>query len=132
VLYPYPYDSHESSHWTAGAIVSSASDLGVFFAALFDGRLLSAELLDRMTSVTPGSDTGDPVAGYGMGLNIYQPQELDGVTFYGHGGGVPGFQTLVWHYPENSETIVMLSTDGRTDFKDAALTMADIVLAENE
>lgn len=129
-LYPYPYDSNQSSQWTAGAIVSSASDLGVFFAALFDGRLISAELLERMISVTPGSELGDPVAGYGMGLNIYEPEELDGVTFYGHGGGVPGFQTLVWHHPKTSETIVMLSSDGRTDFKDAALTMADIVLSE--
>jgi hypothetical protein len=37
-------------------------------------------------------------------VTTYVPAEYDAadpdLTFYGHGGGLPGFITLVWHEPE--------------------------------
>jgi D-alanyl-D-alanine carboxypeptidase len=42
----YPYTSIATSAWTAGAMVSSARDLGAFFSALFDGRLVSESALE--------------------------------------------------------------------------------------
>ena len=53
--------------WAAGAIVSTASDVARFYAALLSGRVLPAGLLAQMRStVTPTrSGYGD---GYGLGL----------------------------------------------------------------
>jgi hypothetical protein len=64
----YPYTSIVTSAWTAGAMVSSAADLGTFFRALFAGRLISRSALVEMTTIAPGSQADDPLSGYGLGL----------------------------------------------------------------
>jgi D-alanyl-D-alanine carboxypeptidase len=66
--YDYPYTSIVTSAWTAGAMVSSAADLGTFFRALFAGRLISRSALVEMTTIAPGSQADDPPSGYGLGL----------------------------------------------------------------
>ncbi len=129
--YDYPYASTATGAWTAGAIVSSAVDLATFFNALFDGTLISEEVLGQMTSGEPLSGGHDPVVGYGLGLTAYDPVEYDpadpDLRFYGHGGGLPGFITLVWHEPESGATLVLMSTDARIDLLPAALVMAGYV-----
>jgi len=52
-LYDYPYMSTATISWTAGAIVSSAKDLGTFFTALFDGTLISDMAIEQMTALEP-------------------------------------------------------------------------------
>jgi D-alanyl-D-alanine carboxypeptidase len=129
--YDYPYASTATGAWTAGAMVSSAVDLAAFFTALFDGTLISKDVLEEMTSGEPLSGGHDPVVGYGLGLTRYDPAEYDpadpDLTFYGHGGGLPGFITLVWHEPESGATLVLMSTDARIDLLPAALVMARYV-----
>ena len=102
-----------------------------FFNALFDGTLISKDVLGQMTSGEPLSGGHDPVVGYGLGLTAYAPAEYDpadpDLTFYGHGGGLPGFITLVWHEPESGATLVLMSTDARIDLLPAALVMARYV-----
>jgi len=127
----YPYASTATGAWTAGAIVSSAADLATFFTALFDGALISDDALAQMISGEPLSGGHDPVVGYGLGLSAYAPARYDpadpDLTFYGHGGSVPGFITLVWHEPDSGTTIVAASTDGRIDLLPATLAMARYV-----
>lgn len=129
--YDYPYASTATGAWTAGAIVSSAADLATFFTALFDGTLISNGALGQMISGEPLSGGHDPVVGYGLGLTEYAPAEYNSsdpdLTFYGHGGGLPGFITHVWHEPDTGTTIVAASTDGRIDLLPATLAMARYV-----
>ena len=121
--YNYPYTSSATSTWTAGAMVSSAADLGAFFAALFDGRLISNHALQQMKAIAPGSETKDPPAGYGLGLTVWTPAEYPGLTLYGHGGGVPGFSTLVFHDPDKGITYFAVCNDPRRDLKQTMLDM---------
>ncbi|MGH2556959.1 MAG: serine hydrolase domain-containing protein, partial [Actinomycetota bacterium] len=129
--YDYPYASTATGAWTAGAIVSSAADLATFFTALFNGTLISRDALGQMTSGEPLSGGHDPVVAYGLGLTKYAPAEYDAaepdITFYGHGGGLPGFSTLVWHEPRSRATLILMSTDARIDLTPAALVMAHYV-----
>jgi len=74
--------------WTAGAMVSTPSELNTFFQAVFDGRLLTQTSIDEMKK---GVDTGSGGMVYGLGL-FGTPLSCRG-TSWGHGGGIFGYET---------------------------------------
>ncbi|MBD3582345.1 serine hydrolase domain-containing protein [Flavobacterium selenitireducens] len=73
--------------YSAGALVSTPSDLTIFIKALFDGKLVSAASLEKMKTIQEG---------YGLGL-ITLP--FDSKTFYGHTGGIENFRSVVGYDP---------------------------------
>ncbi|GAA2570127.1 hypothetical protein GCM10010435_50400 [Winogradskya consettensis] len=73
---------------SAGDLISSTADLNTFFRALLTGRLLPPAQLAQMKTAVPGHD-------YGLGLE--QEQLPCGVTVYGHGGDIFGYNTLSLH-----------------------------------
>lgn len=73
----------------AGAIVSTPSDLVNFISALFDGKLISTESLEKMKTITDG-----------MGFGIQQFPYGD-KKVYGHGGGIDGFNSILVYLPED-------------------------------
>jgi D-alanyl-D-alanine carboxypeptidase len=75
--------------WAAGNIVSDLGDLTRFLRALLAGRLLPPALLAQMLTWV---DTGDPEAGYGMGLETIH---TSCGSVIGHSGDIAGFRTLV-------------------------------------
>ena len=119
----YPYRAIATSAWTSGALVSSASDLGVFFRALFHGHLISAEALHQMTVPARGCESDNPPSSYGLGLTEWQPPELSGEMLFGHGGGIPGFLTLVFYEPDNGVTYFAAATDLDLDLKPSLVAM---------
>ena len=74
--------------WAAGAMVSTPSELNTFFQAVLDGRLLTQTSIDEMKK---GVDTGSGGMVYGLGL-FGTPLSCGG-TSWGHGGGIPGYET---------------------------------------
>lgn len=72
----------------AGAIVSTASELNIFYDSLFSGKLVSDTSLAQMT---------DTSTGMGMGLD---GNVLHGKQIYGHDGGIDGFQSLSIYIPD--------------------------------
>ncbi|WP_246081757.1 serine hydrolase domain-containing protein [Nocardioides litoris] len=78
--------------WAAGQLVASPRDLGRFMQGLLGGRLLPADLLREMRSTVraPGFDA-DPGWRYGLGLASHRLG--CGVTGWGHGGDIQGFET---------------------------------------
>ena len=89
-----------SESWTAGGIVATPRDLARFFAALFAGRVLDADGLARMTTVT---ERLDDRAARCLGLVRY---DLGGAVAYGHHGGVPGYTTMALQ-TEDGRTVVL-------------------------
>ncbi|MED1799898.1 serine hydrolase domain-containing protein [Brevibacillus porteri] len=71
----------------AGEMISTGKDLTTFFSALLGGKLLNDEMLKQMTT---GVDS--PFGKYGLGL--YEVTLPNGKTYWGHGGGIHGFETL--------------------------------------
>lgn len=68
----------------AGEIISTGEDMTTFFRALLGGKLLKPELLkEMMTSVDTASGK--------FGLGLQEIKLPNGVTLWGHGGGIPGF-----------------------------------------
>ena len=82
--------------WAAGAIVADAKDLSDFFAALLDGRLLPATLLEEMV----------PEQGYGLGLAAFR---TSCGTAVGHTGNLLGQVSVVWSRQDGSRRVVMMA-----------------------
>ncbi|MFE4764671.1 serine hydrolase domain-containing protein [Bacillus mycoides] len=77
---------------SSGDMISTADDLNKFFSALLGGKLLKEDQLKQMlTSVPTGK--GDIVNRYGLGIS--ETKLKNGVSVWGHTGGIPGFRTLV-------------------------------------
>ncbi|WP_459500550.1 serine hydrolase domain-containing protein [Bacillus sp. C1] len=76
---------------SAGDMISTADDLNKFFSYLLSGKLLKEQQLKQMLTTVP---TGSAeIVGYGLG--IYETKLPNGVSIWGHGGGIPGFATFV-------------------------------------
>lgn len=72
----------------AGAIVSTPTDLVKFVEGLFTGKLVNAEHLSLMRTITDG---------YGMGMFElpFGPKKA-----YGHNGDIDGFSSVVGYFPQ--------------------------------
>ena len=86
---------HESVGWSAGGMVSTASDLVMFARGLFGGALFDdPESLVAMTTTAPGSS-------YGLGMFIQEES-------MGHSGGIAGFRSAINYVPELDTVVVIL------------------------
>lgn len=89
---PVP-ETHPSLLFSAGAIVSTPSDLARFVEALFDLKLISEKSLASMRTIRDGD---------GMGM---EPFEFAGKTFYGHTGGGDNYGAWLAYLPEEKLAI---------------------------
>lgn len=81
-------ETHPSILFSAGAIVSTPNDLAKFIQALFDGKIVSKESLDRMTTIKDCEGSG------------MEPFTYNGKTFYGHTGGADNYGAWLAYLPE--------------------------------
>jgi CubicO group peptidase (beta-lactamase class C family) len=91
--------------FSAGSLISTASDLYKWQAALLSAKIISAPMLAKMT--TPY------LHDYGYGLSI------DSFNHYlriAHGGAIPGFTSYMSVFPAKNISIIILSNDeGNSD-----------------
>ncbi|MFD6512981.1 serine hydrolase domain-containing protein [Rhodococcus sp. NPDC060176] len=93
--------------WSAGAMVSTGTDLNVFWRALLDGQVVPAAQLAAMTTEQVAATEAEGL-GYGMGVSV---TELPcGVTYTGHSGGIYGYYTLSGATPDRAFTVTLTST----------------------
>jgi len=86
----------------AGAMASTATDLARWASALYGGEMLSAEMLEQMTTfLRPGL--------YGLGADV---AVFAGHVAWGHRGGIRGYESSMWYFPESGVSIVLLSNQG--------------------
>jgi CubicO group peptidase (beta-lactamase class C family) len=111
----------------AGALSASAGDLVRWQVALVNGRAVSPEGFEEM--VEPSVPTTRGTARYGFGLFI---DEVDNQRRIFHGGGIPGFNSMLTFLPDfdlhvavisNSET---LSSTAVSDLIIEALTPSPV------
>ena len=85
-----------SQPFGSGNLSSTASDLTLFFDALFSGKLLKKSSVDEMTKLEQS---------YGKGLMTFPFGER---KFYGHTGGIEGFRAVVGYYPSEKTGISLI------------------------
>ncbi|MEV5145694.1 serine hydrolase domain-containing protein [Streptomyces sp. NPDC052727] len=88
---------------SAGAIISSARDLDVFYSALLGGKLMSAARLAEMERFTKVTST----TAYGLGL---RRRDLScGVSVYGHTGAVQGYYTYAFSTKDGGRSLTAVA-----------------------
>ncbi|WP_422774564.1 serine hydrolase domain-containing protein [Plantactinospora sp. WMMC1484] len=90
--------------WTAGALVSTTTDLNRFFRALLGGRLLRPAELAQMRRTVPADPSVPEGTGYGLGL-LSLP--LPGGLVWGHDGVVLGHHTMSLHSPDGRRQVTV-------------------------
>jgi len=91
------------SRWTAatsaaGGLFATAADVLTWLTALFGGRVLQPASLAAMTDFLEIHDEKNPPkTGAGLGLFRYV---IDGVTYWGHAGSVPGYSSIALVAPD--------------------------------
>lgn len=93
--------SHVSA---AGALLSSATDMGHWAQYLVDGKLVSPALLAEAWTPAPLPD-GSPTK-YGLGFNV---EEMEGERVIWHTGLTPGAQAAFDLAPDSEIFIILLS-----------------------
>ncbi|NEO88162.1 MAG: beta-lactamase family protein [Spirulina sp. SIO3F2] len=94
----------------AGAIVSTAAEVCIFFHALFlDRSLLNPQSLQQLMTwqKVPGQHPEGIHPHYGLGCECEKDSPLG--TIMGHGGWGPGYVSLVRYLPDFQAIAVMLS-----------------------
>lgn len=81
----------------AGAILSSAGDLAKVTDAIFHGKIISPQMMDKMEEQSDG---------YGFGLF---KKEMLGKTAYTHDGAIDGFNSYFYYFPQDDMIYVLLS-----------------------
>ena len=99
--------SLHSGAFSSGGIVSTSNDVARFTRALFTGEILSDESLSEMISFIPAPDADAPERiGYGLGV---RQMVIDGESFVGHTGAIPGYSGLTVFGVDDEVTITILS-----------------------
>ena len=91
-------DTNPSFAWAAGGVISTPNELARYVKALVDGGLLNDEMR-RSGSIAGGHRSEQPKARYGYNIEAKGP-------FIGHGGDIPGFNSVMYHDPKRDLTIV--------------------------
>ncbi|MGK5629072.1 serine hydrolase domain-containing protein [Streptomyces sp. URMC 123] len=90
---------------SAGALISNAQDLNRFVSALMRGRLVPAELLREMRTMTPTDASNTQFYGLGM-----RSRKLScGVEVYGHTGTVQGYYTYAFASADGKRSITTMA-----------------------
>ncbi|MFJ4772720.1 serine hydrolase domain-containing protein [Streptomyces uncialis] len=128
VLLPEPVEDYGLMA-PAGQLWSTTADLARFavFLSRGDDRVLSAESVREMRTPAAPSATRDLAAGVSYGLGT-QVLHIEGRTFFGHGGSVPGFLAALLTSVDDDLTAVVLAncTSGPAVFV-AAVDLVRIV-----
>ena len=107
-------ETHPSILFSAGAIVSTPSDLAKFIEALFEGKIVSKESLDLMKTMTDGE---------GMGMVTFV---FAGKTFYGHTGGADNYGAWLAYLPEEKLAVAYATNAKVYPVKDIVSGVVDI------
>ncbi len=83
-----------------GCLISTVSDIARFLDALFAGKIISRDSLEKMMETVDVLKTPpiSSIPAYGLGLMHFREHPLGDA--YGHGGGGPGYTTYAMHYPD--------------------------------
>ena len=90
--------------YAAGSLCSTVGDFVTWQRDLAAGKVVSAESFTLMTTAAT-LNNGHPIR-YGFGLF---PGEMLGHKYFSHSGGIPGFTTIAYDFPDDMLNMVVFS-----------------------
>ena len=97
-----------SPEWTAGGMVSSASDLVRWAQAIRNGELLSSAMHKEVFTYYPPKESSSSREEYMQGV-LRVNDFYNNRAVYGHGGGTLGFSAMMYWLEKTDIVIVMLT-----------------------
>lgn len=105
----------------AGAITSTPSDLTKFADALFSGKLLTFESLEMM------KPTKNDLVGFGLMKQTFKKR----IISYGHPGGIDGFSSVYYHFPDDRISYALTSNGSNFDIYDISMAVLSAVFGDS-
>ena len=102
-------ETNSSVSLGAGGIVSTTEDLLIFITNLFEAKIINAASLEQMMKIEDG---------YGMGIFPVPFYDKKGL---GHTGGIDGFSSFLYIFPEEKISIALTSNGSRFNNNDIAI-----------
>ena len=102
-------ETNSSVSLGAGGIVSTTEDLLFFISNLFAGKIINTASLEQMTKLEDG---------YGMGIFPVPFYDKKG---FGHTGGIDGFSSFLYTFPEEKISIALTSNGSRFNNNDIGI-----------
>jgi CubicO group peptidase (beta-lactamase class C family) len=110
----------------AGGLLSTVEDIGKFYIALRNGKLVNAKTLEQMW--TPQKTRDGQQVTYGLGWRV---ADRNGMKEIYHGGSAAGFSTFLYCLPDRNAAVVLMANMellGGKQRDDLARQIADIVI----
>lgn len=98
--------------WSAGALVSTGTDLNRFFTALLAGKVVPANELREMRAGVPMGDEADGMS-YGLGLG--EVELPCGADYVGHTGEIYGYLTVSGATPDGRAVTYAFNTKTKSE-----------------
>ena len=115
--------------FSAGAIVSTASDLRIWVDSLFSSNFLKEDSLDEMMNYLDAEDPDvKSQLGYGLGLRVLK---IEDQILYGHTGTIPGFGAAAFYCPEKDFSLSVISNISIFDQVDVINELVKTIITEN-
>lgn len=111
--------------YSAGNILSTVSDLNLWYKALFSYKIVKKETLMRAHTSFKLSNGKTPGYGYGWGID-----EVKGQPVIRHSGGIPGFLSTAIYFPEQGLLTVVLSNCTCNPPQEASRKIAEMAIEE--
>ena len=111
-------ETHPTIPMGAGNIVSTPSDLNVFFHALFAGKLLSPASLEKMVKLEDN---------FGLGLFSFPYQDQ---RAFGHTGGIDQFRSMSGHFREDGWTVSAITNGCNIQLNDVMIQLLNATYGE--
>ena len=102
-------ETNSSVSLGAGGIVSTTEDLLFFISNLFEGKIINTASLEQMMKLEDG---------YGMGIFPVPFYDKKG---FGHTGGIDGFSSFLYTFPEEKISIALTSNGSRFNNNDIGI-----------
>lgn len=111
--------------YSAGNMISTVSDLNLWYKALFNYEFVTKETLAKAHKPYLLSSGESTEYGYGWGIETIQEQPV--IT---HGGGIPGFLSSGVYFPKQELFVAVLSNCTCNPPWDAADKIAELAITE--
>lgn len=100
-----------STEWTAGGMVSTASDLLRWAQAIRDGELLGPAMQEEVFTYYPPKEPGSAQVGYMQGI-LKVDDFHNGEAAFGFGGGTLGFTSRMYWLEKTDLVLILLTNVG--------------------
>jgi D-alanyl-D-alanine carboxypeptidase len=113
--------------WAAGAIAATPSDVARWIETVASGAFYAPPLQNAL--LTPVA-TGTAGEASGLGIFILAPEITVGAgEAIGHDGGLTGFNTMAFHFPAKTMTIVTIADSDAVDSRAVLAATLEVLAA---